>query len=211
MSMRDTKLIICDWSGVISDDRELVYASNMHMCDTFGLPKMSYEEWLPTTTASAYEWFATRGVNVAPEELIVMYEAAFKDILEKGARPSMYPDAPYFLKQITAECPAIVVSAHPQPFLEGEAVEYGIDNFFRTLYGSSRNKVLTIQQALQDLRIEPRSSVMVGDAMSDIRSAKAAGVGAVGITTGYHTREQLETQKPDLIVSSLTEFARLME
>lgn len=205
--MHDTRLVICDWSGVISDDRKIVHECNMLMCADMGVPLVSYDEWLPSVGLSVNDWYAARGVTHTADEVIAAYEAAFKVVHAKGVRPSMYPDAKIFLERATANRSAVVVSAHPQAFLEAEADAYGIDQFFSQLQGSLRSKTDAILTVLAQLNIAPEACVMIGDTTSDMRHAKAAGVRTVGITTGYHTRGQLEAENPSLIVESLTELA----
>ena len=54
------------------------------------------------------------------------------------------------------------------------------------------------------------SLVVVGDTVSDIRSGRNAGVGlVVGVTTGAHTREQLEAAGADVVLESVRDLAAL--
>lgn len=49
---------------------------------------------------------------------------------------------------------------------------------------------------------------VVGDTMSDVRSGRNAGAGLViGVTTGAHTREQLESAGADLVLDSVRDLA----
>jgi phosphonatase-like hydrolase len=51
---------------------------------------------------------------------------------------------------------------------------------------------------------------VVGDTMSDVRSGRNAGAGlVVGVTTGAHTREQLESAGADLVLDSVRDLASL--
>jgi phosphoglycolate phosphatase-like HAD superfamily hydrolase len=49
---------------------------------------------------------------------------------------------------------------------------------------------------------------MVGDGVSDVRAAKAAGVRSVAVTWGYHSRARLEREAPDHIVETPFELVR---
>ena len=51
---------------------------------------------------------------------------------------------------------------------------------------------------------------MVGDSVSDIRSAKRAGVQAIAATWGWQSRNLLARETPDFIVNSVQELAALL-
>ena len=54
---------------------------------------------------------------------------------------------------------------------------------------------------------EPAEVCKVGDSIIDIEEGKNAGCGiTVGITTGAHTREKLESAHPDHIIDDIREL-----
>lgn len=53
-------------------------------------------------------------------------------------------------------------------------------------------------------------SVVIGDSSYDLDMARNAGVDAIGVTTGIHTREYLAKSEPRYIVSGLTEVLPLI-
>ncbi len=67
--------------------------------------------------------------------------------------------------------------------------------------------------AMKQFDIENGSEVIkVGDSIIDIEEGKNAGCGlSIGITTGAHTFEQLETAEPDYIIHDLIELLPLLE
>jgi pyrophosphatase PpaX len=61
--------------------------------------------------------------------------------------------------------------------------------------------------ALELLESTPAEAAYVGDSPFDIRAAKAAGVHAVAVTWGgIHSRERLEAEEPDVLVTSAEEL-----
>jgi pyrophosphatase PpaX len=61
--------------------------------------------------------------------------------------------------------------------------------------------------AAKRLRVSPRDCAYVGDAPFDVQAAKAAGMVAVAVTWGrIHSRERLEAEAPDAIVSAPEEL-----
>lgn len=49
----------------------------------------------------------------------------------------------------------------------------------------------------------PQELVIIGDAIGDVRCAKAIGASVVIVLTGGHNKSELEKEKPDLLVDSL--------
>lgn len=41
----DTDVLLFDWSGTISDDRQLVYETNQRLLEAYGQPRLSLNEW----------------------------------------------------------------------------------------------------------------------------------------------------------------------
>lgn len=62
----------------------------------------------------------------------------------------------------------------------------------------------------QKLQISLSESVVIGDSSFDLDMARNAGVDAIGVTTGIHTREYLSKSEPKHIVSSLLDVVPLI-
>jgi len=64
--------------------------------------------------------------------------------------------------------------------------------------GSS--KAERIGQACREFSFTTQDTFMVGDAISDIRQGKSAGVGTIAVTWGYQDRELLAREEPDFVL-----------
>jgi len=60
---------------------------------------------------------------------------------------------------------------------------------------------------LKQLGIETCECWVVGDSVVDIRAGKNAGVKTIAVLSGIFTREELEKEKPDLILKNVSELA----
>jgi phosphoglycolate phosphatase len=58
--------------------------------------------------------------------------------------------------------------------------------------------------------LAPSSVVMIGDRKDDIEGARANGVGSIGVTWGYGSREELEAARADHIVNSVSDLLVLV-
>jgi phosphoglycolate phosphatase len=58
--------------------------------------------------------------------------------------------------------------------------------------------------------IEPEQVVVVGDTPADVQCARALGAVAVGVMTGFATREAMEAAQPDYLLDDLTTFTAVL-
>ena len=63
-----------------------------------------------------------------------------------------------------------------------------------------------LEQALAETGAAPRDSVMIGDSTFDMAMARAAGIGAVGVSWGYRRPEALRETGAEAIVGSYREL-----
>ncbi|MAG58230.1 MAG: HAD family hydrolase [Planctomycetes bacterium] len=61
---------------------------------------------------------------------------------------------------------------------------------------------------LRDTRTDPQDAIMIGDTTFDLEMAHHAGVRAVGVTWGAHSRETLVKVKPFAVVDGLSDLLR---
>jgi phosphoglycolate phosphatase len=59
--------------------------------------------------------------------------------------------------------------------------------------------------------VAPQSSLMVGDSVSDVRAARAAGFQIVCVSYGYNHGMNIRDAKPDAVIDSFTEILPLLD
>lgn len=203
----DAKLVIFDWSGVISDDRRPVYEADGVVLRKYGMEPASFATWLIESQASALEYFRANGIDQEDHILLKEYDEGLTEVREQGVHPVLYPDALTTLATLRENGKRIfVVSKHPTSHLLRESKEYGIDQYIEHVLGSVHDKSMTIRDIVARCQVQSFQTLYVGDMIFDIQAAKKAHVISVGITTGYHTRERLLAERPDIIIDSLSEL-----
>jgi phosphoglycolate phosphatase len=89
----------------------------------------------------------------------------------------------------------------------------GLLKYFRSVYGGDSFEKKKPDPAgalaiLKNLGVDPRESAMVGDSDVDIKTARNAGMFAIGVNYGFGQHDR-NTQPADLYVDSLQEIAAL--
>jgi len=201
------KAIISDWSGVFSDDRKPVYEANMRVLEKHGKIRISFDEWLPVTRLTPVEFFKDFGIDGDHDALFEEYRVEYSQVGKEGLHPVAYPDAKDFLTSLKAKrIPIIVVSSHPEQNLRTEAIAYGIDHYFEGFYGNLKDKDAAIQMVCKLKNLHSSSAAYIGDTIYDVQEAKKAGAKSVAVATGYHVKERLDREDPDLLLNSLSEL-----
>ncbi len=93
---------------------------------------------------------------------------------------------------------------------------FKIQDFFQVVV--SRDKVKYVKPsteqfevALKELGVTPQATVIVGDSIVDMQSAKELKAVAVGLPTGISTMEQLKNNGANYIITSLTDLPTLIK
>ncbi len=55
----------------------------------------------------------------------------------------------------------------------------------------------------EHLKAKPQACVVFEDSIFGVKAAKSAGMGCIAVTTGVYNKEELELERPDLVVESL--------
>lgn len=61
------------------------------------------------------------------------------------------------------------------------------------------------------LKIKPEECIVIEDSTHGVEAAKRAGMKCIAVTTGQHSRKELENMKPDWLLNTLEEFNRIEE
>ena len=89
--------------------------------------------------------------------------------------------------------------------------DLGISDYFETvLCGDQVERKKPDPQPLlmsaEKLGVDPKASLMLGDSMSDVKAARAAGFDIICMSYGYNHGEDIRDYNPDAVVDSMAEI-----
>ncbi len=70
---------------------------------------------------------------------------------------------------------------------------------------------LPLLHSAEKLGVKPENSLMLGDSMSDVKAARAAGFDIICMSYGYNHGEDIRDSKPDAVVDSMDEIRNLID
>jgi phosphoglycolate phosphatase len=124
----------------------------------------------------------------------------------------LYPGVREALERMREQGAAMAVLTNkPVRFSQAIVDGLGVADFFFQVYGGNsfetkKPEPTGARKLVEESGQAPESAWMVGDSAVDIRTARNAGIGAVGVSYGFQPEGFLE-YPPDLVVDDLRELA----
>ncbi|MEU3752570.1 HAD-IA family hydrolase [Streptomyces olivoreticuli] len=121
-------------------------------------------------------------------------------------RVEVYPDVPQLLAELRAEGVSTAIATGKSGSRARAVLEaVGLLPLLDEVVGSDevprpKPHPDIVREALRRLDSAPEDAVMVGDAVIDIRSGRAAGTATVGATWGEGSADQLGAERPDFLL-----------
>ena len=209
-------LAVFDLDGTLADTAYDLVATLKVVLDREGLPPLPLEEGRAVVGAGARalieRGIAAAGREVAPahlDELHRIFLAYYSEHLCDETR--LFPGVIEALDQLQAAGFRLAVCTSKNEAYSVEVLQgLGIADRFAAVCGREsfpyvkpdpRHLLLTIKQAGGD----PGRSVMIGDSLTDIATARAAGVPVVAVTFGY-SDVPVGTLGPDALIDRFDEL-----
>lgn len=109
----------------------------------------------------------------------------------------------------------VIVSSGQTPFIENFLAENTLLGYFSGILGNDihKNKEEKIRMVFEKYDISPSDCVFITDTVGDVREAAKMGVGAIGVTWGYHEPERFSkvdhfrlVHTPESLPSSVADY-----
>ncbi|TDQ47715.1 phosphoglycolate phosphatase [Permianibacter aggregans] len=127
-------------------------------------------------------------------------------------RSQCYPHVPETLQALREQgLPLAVVTNKPEQFVAPLLKYLKLDEYFSVLIGGDtlackKPDALPLLHACEAMNVSPEQSLMVGDSITDILAARAAGMPIAAVTFGYNHGEPVSLQHPDFLIDHFPEI-----
>lgn len=153
-----------------------------------------------------------------PDEFHEEVTNRYRDIYDTKALEicPLFPGLEEMLQELSkAEIIITIASSKRRHLIDYVLEHHSLTHYFKMVVGAAevtRHKPdpESVHITMEKLGIGPEHTVVIGDSSFDLEMARAAGVDAIGVTTGIHTREHLSKSEPAFIVSGLNEVKELI-
>lgn len=162
-----------------------------------------------TTLTRAFEH-----AGLPPQEVERAWSSFEHDYLERcGTRSAVYPGVERTLQRLSAlGVPVGLITNKEGAFAHRVLVRHGLSEYFEVIVAGDTLPVqkpdpATVRHSLAALNAEPAYTVLVGDSVTDMRTARAAGVAAWAVRHGYGREPLTGEDAPDRFIDRFDDIA----
>lgn len=214
-TLKMIKHICFDLDGTLVDSKETILESTKAALDQL---KISYriDEDVFTNMIGMHfvDIFGELKINVPDfEKFITIYKALYFDFMDSSY---LYPEVENILTYLNQhQVKVSLLTTKVQDQAEKIIDHFDLRPSFDFLMGrrdglAHKPSPEPLIYICKELSIEPSDTLMVGDTELDIQCGIGAGAKTCGVLYGYRTEKQLRKEKPDFLISGLTELIKVL-
>ncbi len=221
--MNKPKMILIDVDGTLVDSvPDLAYCVD-EMMKQLGRPvcgEMRVRDWVGNGVERLVRRALIGQLDGEPDEALFqkaypVFHALYADNTSK--RSVLYPGIREGLDYLKAAgynlgCVTNKVAQFTLPLLR----DLGVYDYFKIVISGDtlpqkKPDPAPLLHAAQYFGVAPADALMIGDSVSDVKAARAAGFAIVCMSYGYNHGIDIRTAKPDAVIDSLEQIKGLLE
>ena len=205
-------LVIFDYDGVLADTLDDLIRFGQEACNQLGVNHVVTKDDLSNLEVMS---FATYGrACEVPEPLIDEFVKISLDLFAKKASPpAIFNGVSEVIQHFSSKHKIAIVTTNSSQNVHAFLTQHGLDSLVHAVYGvdTPGSKAHKIALARERFVRNGEAIFMIGDALSDIRAAKEAGVTSIAVTWGHQSLETLLRGEPDYVVESPRQIIKIVE
>jgi len=155
-------------------------------------------------------------VGVDTQRFLKVYLKAYHKATAVKAKP--VPNTSETLKKLSEKAKLALITMRyvTKEKVVKELKSFGLAKYFQSVITAldthqPKPSPEALIKCANQISIPLRECAIVGDSITDVRAGKIVGAKTVAVLSGIFTREELEREKPDLILESINKLPRFLE
>jgi phosphoglycolate phosphatase len=205
-------LILFDFDGVLADTLADMLRFAQEVCDELGVKHTVVQTDLSELEVMSFATFGR--ACETPEDLVDEFvRRCTRKFAEKKSPPAIFDGIGEVMRKLAESHTLAVVTGSTGGVVRAFLVEHGLEGCIRAIYGLDMpgSKVEKILMAKRQFAAEGEAVLMVGDSLSDVRAAKAAGVKSIAVSWGHQSVGKLVGAAPDFVIRLPEELIEITE
>ncbi len=204
-------LINFDFDGVIADTFDQLLAICIAAQASIAEGRVPIKRDLQTLENLTFEGLADC-LEIPPKAVPEFLQTVFGLQQTEQGTVHFFPKMAALLKNLSQSSDIAIITSSSADLVHGYLMEHGVSESVSSICGgeTGRSKKDSILANIEQFSVSPKQTCMVGDAISDIRQGKAAGVMTIAVSWGFHDRELLLRENPDYLTDSPEELLELL-
>jgi phosphoglycolate phosphatase len=215
------RLVIFDCDGTLIDSQHAIVDCMSQAFGSLGLTPPARAEVLGIVGLSlpeALQTLAPRESDIVRGQLIEAYRSGFVGVRQRLGHTEPVYDGVAAAVGALAACPETILGIATGKSKRGVArllAQEGWEGHFLTIQTAddhpSKPHPSMILQAMADAGTAPNDTVMIGDTTFDMEMARRAGVGALGVSWGYHAPDKLTRAGAHAVIDNGAQLLAVIE
>jgi phosphoglycolate phosphatase-like HAD superfamily hydrolase len=214
---KNTITHVCfDLDGTLVDSRDTILKSTQAALDQLNIPHSIPENIFTNMIGKHFvDIFEELKINVPYfEKFISIYKLLYFDFIESSYLYKGVKETIEFLTKKHIKVSLLTTKGQDQA--EKIIEHFNLSSSFDYLMGrrdglAHKPSPEPLLYICKELQIDPSKTMMTGDTELDIQCGKNAGSKTCGVLYGYRTKDQLEKEMPDFLISGLSELKNKLE
>jgi len=222
MDIKPVKMVLIDVDGTLVDSvPDLAFCVD-EMMKALGMPlrgEASVRNWVGNGVERLVRRALTDSLDGEPDD--ALFAKAYPIFLDLYAdntskRSMLYPGVREGVDYLKASgyqlgCVTNKAAQFTEPLLKDLGVydEFGIVVSGDTL-PQKKPDPAPLLHAAKHFGVEPKDALMLGDSVSDVKAARAAGFQIICMSYGYNHGQDIRTANPDAVIDSMAELPTLL-
>jgi phosphoglycolate phosphatase len=193
-------LILFDFDGVLADTLADMLSFAQQVCDELGVRHRVVQTDLSELEVMSFATFG-RACEM-PEELVGEFvRRCASKFAQKVPPPALFDGLGEVVRKLARSHTLAVVTGNTERNVRAFLEHHGLEGCFSAVYGVDRpgSKVEKILMAKGSFGTQDEALFMVGDALSDMRAARQAGVKSIAVSWGHQSMARLAEAAPDYV------------
>jgi HAD superfamily hydrolase (TIGR01549 family) len=155
-----------------------------------------------------------KGIDV--EKFLQIYLKAYYQATSVKSKP--IPKISDALERLSKKAKLALITMRyvPKEKVADELEKFGLAKYFQRIITAldthdPKPSPEALIKCAEQLSIQIRECMIVGDSVTDIKAGKTVGIKTVAVLSGIFSREELEKEKPDLILESVNQLPDFLE
>lgn len=209
------KHVCFDLDGTLVDSRDTILESTKAALDQLSIDYKIDEDIFTNMIGKHFvDIFEELKIEVLDfEKFITIYKALYFGFMDSSY---LYPGVQHTLRYLNENNIQVsLLTTKVQDQAEKIIDHFNLRHSFNYLMGrrdglAHKPSPEPLFYICNELKIDPAETLMVGDTELDIQCGIGAGAKTCGVLYGYRTEDQLKKEKPDFLISGLSELRKIL-
>ncbi len=203
--------VIFDWDGTLADTRAVIVSSFKQTLQEVGIiiPDEYIERRMGIGAAETFREILREADRPVDEKIVKqLVENKSQQQIDLKDTVQLFPGAVDLLEAFKGKTKIGLASMNSKKVIEAIIKAKRLEKYFQIIITAeavthSKPHPEIFLKCAQQLNTLPTSCVVVEDSLFGVKAAKAANMSCIAVTTGAYSKQELEKEKPDVIVASL--------